>query len=192
MQQVASICCCYCQSVVVCFVFFFFSPASLVVKVASSFFLHGVLSQNFSEQNSHKLRARASKSHKMSNAANTKTKTQIAKNEDKTQTKKRTKVRERGHKKCNEIFISREKLCQPAAESCSDQGNFRVRGLAKEMRPICSHRCNSKCPIYRGITSLSPVPSLHPLLLLLPGAVVVGVRCCGQHCGRYARVGLQN
>lgn len=70
--------------------------------------------------------------------------------------------RERRHKKCNEIFISREKLCQPAAESCSDQGNFRVRGLAKEMRPICSHRCNSKCPIYRGITSPPPCPHCIP------------------------------
>lgn len=93
----------------------------------------------------------------MSNAANTKTKTQIATNEDKTQTtnkKKRAESKVREHKKCNEIFISREKLCQPAAESFSGWATS-VRGLAKEMRPICSHRCNINA---LSTVALSPIP----------------------------------
>lgn len=72
----------------------------------------------------------------MSNAANTKTKTQIATNEDKTQTKKSAESQVKEHKKCNEIFISREKLCQPAAES------FSASGWATSVRGLSQRKCD--------------------------------------------------
>lgn len=172
-----------------CFVLFF-SPASLVVKVASSFFLRGVLSQNFSEQNSHKLRARASKSHKMSNAANTKTKTQIATNEEKTQTKKKENWAREGTKSATKFLFAGKNYASPRLSH--------ARTRATSEFEVSLRKCDQFVVIAAMVNALStgalphsPVLPLHPWLLL-PGAVAVGARSCGQHCGRYARVGLQN
>lgn len=87
------------------FCFFFFRQRHSLLKLPPPFFLHGVLSQNFCEQNSHKLRARASKSHKMSNAANTKTKLKLQRMKTKHRQKKRTKVREREGTKSATKFL---------------------------------------------------------------------------------------
>lgn len=71
-------------------------------------------------------------------------------------------------------------------------GNFSSRSLAKEMRPICSHRCNINA---LSTGALPPfLPDATAWLAAAPSCLCgrVGVRRCGQHCGRYARVGLQN
>lgn len=135
-----TICCsCCCQSgsglFFFSFIFFFFFFVARFVQVSSTSSFCAVYSQK-----THINYARASKSHKMSNAANTKTKTQIATNEKtKHRQKSKKKKRKRTHKKCNDFFFCifpREKLCQPAAAEslCVLRGATSVRGLGNFMR----------------------------------------------------------
>lgn len=99
----------------------------------------------------------------------------------KAQKNKRTKWE---HKKCNDFFLvfCWKKLCQPAAAESlwgCGSGATSVRGLRqlyahKEMRPICSHRCNINA------LSVEPAPSRPAPLagvpsFLWPWVVVVAV-----------------
>lgn len=100
------------------------------------------------------------------------------------QKKRRTKVREReGTKSATKFLFPGKNYASPRLSH--------ARTRATSEFEVSLRKCD-QFALSTGHYFPSPVPSLHPLLLLLPGAVVVGVRCCGQHCGRYARVGLQN
>jgi len=125
--------------------------------------------------------ARGSKSHRMSNAGNTKTKTQIAANKDRTRTKKKQTNTEKSMK----TFLFQEKIMPARGWLIVCRLSFQVQLqvhihihihsqlYARKMRPICSHRCNiNVTPPF-----VAPPPS-SPLQLVVMWPVLWSICAC--------------